>query len=352
MAENKLNGNITHDREGGKVKGLKLLTKLGCTVPDYIVISFDQDITELSVQEQIKEFAGKVPFKTFAVRSSANIEDGEHSSFAGQFRSYLDVPPEQLIEKVSKVRESAQAEHVKNYCEAMGLLISDIKMNVIIQGFAKSYRGGVWMGNGINGGRLEWVEGGGEKVVNGDAIPYYESYDENGLLLSENTEKVLKDHDGQSVAALCLSIQKELMYEVDIEFCISQRGVEWLQLRRVTKNTGRIIARSNQLLKENILIGEPASSYTVKGTAYRLDQKNGDGWVPGQVLVARATSPNDMMYIMTSIGVVTKMGGMLSHAAVVCRELGKACAVGVDIDRITHGDEILVNGTDGEVHLL
>jgi pyruvate,water dikinase len=59
-----------------------------------------------------------------------------------------------------------------------------------------------------------------------------------------------------------------------------------------------------------------------------------------------------MMYIMTSEGVVTKMGGMLSHAAVVCRELGKACVVGVNIEKILDGCEIRVDGTVAEVHLI
>ncbi len=59
-----------------------------------------------------------------------------------------------------------------------------------------------------------------------------------------------------------------------------------------------------------------------------------------------------MMYIMTSNGVVTKMGGMLSHAAVVCRELSIACVVGVDIDKIENGKVIYVDGNLGEIHLL
>lgn len=74
-----------------------------------------------------------------------------------------------------------------------------------------------------------------------------------------------------------------------------------------------------------------ASLHKADGRAYRKDIRGVADWSVGSVLAAKATSPEDMLMIMTSSGVVTELGGRLSHAAVVCRELGKACIVGVDI---------------------
>lgn len=102
----------------------------------------------------------------------------------------------------------------------------------------------------------------------------------------------------------------------------------------------------------NLLYGESGSPYNAQGRAHRYDVAAEDGWEVGKVLVANATSPADMLYLMTSEGVVTKLGGRLSHAAVVCRELGKACVVGIDIEKIDHEGSVLINGKLGSVALL
>jgi pyruvate, water dikinase len=335
---------------GGKAYGLGVLAQLGYKVPEYIVVSSNQDTSASDLIDTLNAFTSK--FSRMAVRSSANIEDGKKTSFAGQFNSYLDVPTDQVIDRIEDVRKSVKTEHVKRYCEVMGLSVDDIKMNAIVQRFDEPVSGGVWMGNGLLGGRLEWVEGRGDKVVNGESTPFYESYGEKGQLLDKNTEQVLTDQTGKSVAEYCKEIQSQIDYEADLEFCITKEGIQWLQLRRVTIETGESANHDKSLPQQNIIKGEAASAHKAQGSAYRLDQKHGSEWSSGKILVARATSPNDMMYIMTSAGVVTKMGGMLSHSAVVCRELGKACVVGVDIDKIENGNEILVDGILGEVHLL
>jgi len=339
------------DRQGGKALGLDLLRNMGYRVPDYFIVSFDDDSTSPEALERFDRLAqetGRV-----AVRSSANIEDGERSSFAGQFDSYLNVPADEIPARIADVRGSIASDHVKEYAQAMGLAVEDIKMNVIVQRFEEPTAGGVWMGTGAAGGRLEWVDGRGDAVVNGTVEPYFESYDHDGLIVEKNTDLVLADASGGSIAEVCKEIQGKLGYNVDLEFCITEGGVQWLQLRKVTKNIeNQSSAEVSPAMQETMISGEAASPYTASGVAYRLDQQAGEGWGSGRILVARATSPADMMYIMTAEGVVTRMGGMLSHSAVVCRELGKACVVGVDIDKIDHDSTVSIDGKAGSVHLL
>lgn len=208
------------------------------------------------------------------------------------------------------------------------------------------------MGTNITGGRLEWAEGRGDKIVNGEVIPFYESFKDN-IKLESNTDFTLNDLDNMSISEQCIKIQENIGFDADIEFCITDDGLKWLQLRKVTRaifnpSTLKSSVKSNL---ELIIKGEAASPYVSTGIAYRLDQHSGKNWSENKILVARATSPNDMMFIITSGGVVTKMGGMLSHAAVVCRELGKACVVGVDIEKIQHNNKITVNGKLGEIAL-
>ena len=54
----------------------------------------------------------------FAVRSSATSEDGANASFAGQLESYLNIPYNEVLNKITAVWDSAFTEHVKQYRQA------------------------------------------------------------------------------------------------------------------------------------------------------------------------------------------------------------------------------------------
>jgi len=81
------------------------------------------------------------------------------------------------------------------------------------------------------------------------------------------------------------------------------------------------------------------------------------------ILLREETSPDDIHGMDASKGILTRRGGMTSHAAVVARQYGKPAVVGcevLEIDEKTHsvkvgdkllkeGDYISINGTTGEV---
>jgi len=83
------------------------------------------------------------------------------------------------------------------------------------------------------------------------------------------------------------------------------------------------------------------------------------------ILVRRETSPEDIMGMTVSEGILTATGGMTSHAAVVARGMGKCCVVGCSdlrVDEANHqasaggvvirsGDWITLNGSTGEVYV-
>lgn len=336
---------------GGKAYGLNVLRDMGYAVPDFYIIPFHEDVTDPQVIATVESFLRR--HDGIALRSSANIEDGDRSSFAGQFDSYLDVPANEIANRISDIRNSVNSEHVRQYCRAMGIPSEDIKMNVIVQQFREPIAGGVWMGSGELSGRLEWTDGRGDAVVNGTTDPYVEMYDESGLMVATKTGVALAESNGKTVAEVCQEIQQRLGHNVDIEFCVTDQGIQLLQLRRVTRDLSEKADAEALPTNERVVSGEAASVGTATGSAYRLDLNGAAGWNPAEknILVARATSPADMLQIMTAAGVVTRMGGQLSHSAVVCRELGKPCVVGVDIEQITHNTTITIDGKAGEVFL-
>jgi pyruvate,water dikinase len=74
----------------------------------------------------------------------------------------------------------------------------------------------------------------------------------------------------------------------------------------------------------------------------------------GDILVTAFTDPSWTPLFVSIKGLVTEVGGLMTHGAVIAREYGLPAVVGVEgaTKRITDGQRILVNGTDGYVELL
>jgi pyruvate,water dikinase len=72
---------------------------------------------------------------------------------------------------------------------------------------------------------------------------------------------------------------------------------------------------------------------------------------PGEVLVARHTDPGWIALFANASGIVVERGSLLSHSAIVARELGIPCVVGLGgaTSWLTTGDTIEVDGSSGRV---
>ena len=74
----------------------------------------------------------------------------------------------------------------------------------------------------------------------------------------------------------------------------------------------------------------------------------------GDVLVAYTTDPGWTPLFVNAAAVVLEIGGVLQHGAVIAREYGKPCVVGIDrvTTRLHDGQIVEVDGTAGVVRLL
>lgn len=77
-----------------------------------------------------------------------------------------------------------------------------------------------------------------------------------------------------------------------------------------------------------------------------------DTFKPGDVLVARMTSPDHVDKIVMAGAVVTEIGGVLSHAAVVCIERGIPFVVGAKGAMALAGQFVRVDPEKGLVEAL
>jgi pyruvate,water dikinase len=101
--------------------------------------------------------------------------------------------------------------------------------------------------------------------------------------------------------------------------------------------------------------GLPASAGVVEGRARVLFSANDMGQLqPGEVLVVHTTDVGWTPIFLIAAGVVTELGGPLSHAAIVARELGVPSVVNVSgVTRaVRTGDRLRIDGDRGVVERL
>ncbi|MFD6549162.1 rifamycin-inactivating phosphotransferase [Streptomyces sp. NPDC058398] len=105
---------------------------------------------------------------------------------------------------------------------------------------------------------------------------------------------------------------------------------------------------------DGALVGLPVSAGTIEGRArVILDMADAD-LEPGDILVTPFTDPSWSPLFVAVAGLVTEVGGLMTHGAVIAREYGLPAVVGVEraTRLIRDGQRIRVHGTDGYVEIL
>jgi rifampicin phosphotransferase len=125
---------------------------------------------------------------------------------------------------------------------------------------------------------------------------------------------------------------------------------------RVLTSEGEVLAGSYQRhdLPAGALVGLPVSAGAVEGRArVILDMAQVD-LEPGDILVTTYTDPSWTALFVTIGGLITEVGGLMTHGAVIAREYGLPAVVGVEhaTQLIRDGQQIRVHGTDGYVEVL
>ena len=100
--------------------------------------------------------------------------------------------------------------------------------------------------------------------------------------------------------------------------------------------------------------GIAASGGVVEGTVRLVHDPVFTEVEPGEIIVCPTTDPSWASVLFLSAALIVDIGGPLSHAAVVSRELGIPCVIGTVDGTATlrTGDHVRVDGDKGEVHVL
>jgi pyruvate,water dikinase len=125
---------------------------------------------------------------------------------------------------------------------------------------------------------------------------------------------------------------------------------------RVLTSDGEVIvgAYRRDDVPTGALVGLPVSAGTVEGRARVILDTGRADLGPGDILVTPYTDPSWTPLFLTIRGLVTEVGGLMTHGAVIAREYGLPAVVGVEhaTRLIRDGQRIRVHGTDGYVEIL
>ncbi|CAG5067569.1 rifamycin-inactivating phosphotransferase RphC [Dyadobacter sp. CECT 9623] len=131
---------------------------------------------------------------------------------------------------------------------------------------------------------------------------------------------------------------------------------EKLSPPRVITSDGEIITGTyrRENLPPGAIAGLAVSSGTIEGRARVILQMQDSQIEDGDILVTTFTDPSWTPLFVSVKGLVTEVGGLMTHGAVIAREYGLPAIVGVEnaTKLIKDGQRIRVNGTDGFVEIL
>jgi rifampicin phosphotransferase len=134
------------------------------------------------------------------------------------------------------------------------------------------------------------------------------------------------------------------------------RSYQTLTPPRVFTSDGEVVAGSYRRVNApaGALVGLPVSAGTIEGRARVILDMGEADLEAGDILVTAFTDPSWTPVFVTIAGLVTEVGGHMTHGAVIAREYGLPAVVGVEqaTQLIKDRQRIRVNGTDGYVEML
>jgi len=287
------------------------------------------------------------------VRSSATVEDGAAHSFAGIFESIPIGTPEALEQTIREVWSSVFSPRALSYCREVGL--TEVPgMAVVVQRFLEAERSGVMFTRFSGRTLVEHVEGGCEKLVKGEVTPEQLWIPGPGKQPTD-TGSLPIEH-ARELSRLAESLEQAFGAPQDVEWVLFEDAVHVVQSRPITTTATLVSAAVAPMGlgdSKPFLRGIPASGGWGTGPVqlvFNIDDAL--ALESGQVLVTPMTNPDMVVAMRKSAAIVTDVGGVICHAAIVSRELGLPCVVGTAAATTTlrTGDIVTVAGTEGAVY--
>ncbi|MGP4063491.1 phosphoenolpyruvate synthase [Oceanobacillus sp. M65] len=183
--------------------------------------------------------------------------------------------------------------------------------------------------------------------------------------LLEEAEKLVQEgvvHEKEDIYYLTFEEFHEVVSTKKLDYqIISQRKDEYTLYEKLTPP--RVITSDGEIItgdykRENLpaeaIVGLPVSSGVIEGRARVILNMEDADLDDGDILVTSFTDPSWTPLFVSIKGLVTEVGGLMTHGAVIAREYGLPAVVGVEnaTKLIRDGQQIRVHGTEGYIEIL
>ncbi len=244
---------------GGKAAQIEQLITKNVRVPITHICVWDAYDAFLADKSSIlaaikQEITQKLDLsKSYAVRSSANVEDGARYSFAGQFSTVLDVKGiDNLLDAIQIVWQSAQNPNLHPYLAGSDISPAQLRMAVILQEMVEPVGSGVAFSKnpmtGLDEIVVEAVPGIGEALVQ-DGVTPNRWVHKWGAYIQQPRQPNIDEAIIAEVVAQTKSIAAKFKRPLDLEWVYSGTAVYWVQQREIT-TLENINLYSNRISRE------------------------------------------------------------------------------------------------------
>ncbi len=322
-----------------------------------------------------------------SVRSSALKEDGTFS-FAGQYATFLNVPPYLIFQKYKEVVASLFTPRAIFYYKTKGLQEHEMVMSVGVLAMIDAKVAGVMYSRDPNNPEennliISAARGLGKSVVNGVVTPETYTLARNNLEIIEKNipeqksmfvcspegeveetplpEEIkgtssLSDEQVKTLAEFAIAIENHYKFPQDIEWAIGKdERVYILQARPLIILKEKARSVPTRIGGYNILIdkGAIACKGIGFGKAYIIrtgeDLKN---FPEGAVLVAKHTSTKYVTVMKKARALITDVGGTAGHMASLTREFQVPTILDTEVatEIIKDGQELTVDAINCNIY--
>ncbi len=344
------------------------------------------DLEAAIVQAYRQVEAATYPDVKVSLRSSALGEDAAGTTFAGQFRTVLNVGAEHLIDAYKEVVASKYGLPAVSYRLARGIPDEDVAMCVGSMEMVDAQAGGVmYSSNPLNirdrSIFIDAVWGLPKAVVDGNVAPdeYVISRDTLEVIRREIKQKELEfkclpdegvcrmeiagekaglpcltDEQAKMLASMAIELEDYYGSPQDIEWAVTpDNSIYILQCRPLqqTDVPGKEHVPGIQLENETVLVrgGITASSGVATGPVFIVRNDVDKLKFPsGSVLVTSQSLPRWAPLLSHSAAVVTELGGVAGHLANVAREFSVPALFGIpDVTNVLKNGDVITVDADG-----
>ena len=328
-----------------------------------------------------------------AVRSSGAMEDSSLASFAGQYKSFLNVPGD-MIEKYYKLVVASQfSPRAIYYFKNRGFEYSEIPMAVGVMAMIPVESAGIVYTRHPELPQEDFliinaVFGLGVSAVGGETTPdlYRVSRKDPANILSQEkgkqeemvvsaspgtvahrtlpsekkNQQVLTASQIIELATLSLELEKKFACPQDIEWAIDRKGNIFILQARPLKlrphdrssqtSTPKMVKTNSPVLAES---GTIASTGIGSGPVYLVRSfEDLQNFPPGAVLVSHHAPPDYTLVVDRASAIVTEVGSAASHIATVAREFTVPALLNVSriTEIVTPGETITVDAVNGFIY--